>query len=126
MKVGDTTSVTRSFTEADLASYVALGGAAAAGTVPEPLIGALWSQLLGIRLPGLGTMYLKQETRQHKPVPIGATLTATVTVTELRPEKHLVDLETTCHDEAGTLVASGRALVYVRDVEGPRDGRSIP
>ncbi len=39
-------------------------------------------------------------------------------VTRLQPDKHLVDLATTCHDAAGTLIARGRALVLARDVAG--------
>lgn len=121
MKIGDAAATTRTFTAADVARFARLGGAPLAGdAVPEPLIQALWSQLLGIRLPGLGTMYLKQETTFHRTARLGTALTARVTITQLRPDKHLVDLDTTCHDAAGTLVASGRALVYVRDVVGPR------
>lgn len=117
MMIGETASTTRAFTAADVASYVDMGGAAPhPGETPEPLIGALFSYLLGVELPGPGTNYLKQYTDHHAPARLGASLTATVRVVQLRPEKHLVDLETTCIDDAGTLVASGRALVYVTDV----------
>lgn len=111
--------VTRRFGAADVADWLALGGAAPPGGVPEPLIGALFSYLLGVRLPGLGTNYLKQETRFHAPAPLEEALTARVAVTRVRPEKALVDLETTCRTAAGTLVASGRALVFVGDVADP-------
>ncbi|KAF0182074.1 MAG: phosphate acetyltransferase [Hyphomonadaceae bacterium] len=122
MRIGDSATVTRTFTAADVLSYVDMGGAAPhPGETPEPLIGALFSYLLGVELPGPGTNYLKQNTDHHAPARLDAPLTATVRVVQLRPEKHLVDLETTCVDDTGTLVASGRALVYARDVTGAFD-----
>ena len=39
-------------------------------------------------------------------------------ITRLRPDKHLVDLETTCRSEDGRPIARGRALVLARDVAG--------
>ncbi len=114
---GRAAEVSRSFTADDVASYVALGGhTGSADTVPEPLINALFSYLLGVRLPGLGTNYLKQESRFMAPAALGDTLTARVAITRHRPEKFLVDLRTTCHASDGALVCDGRALVYVRDV----------
>jgi hypothetical protein len=44
-------------------------------------------------------------------------LTARVEITRLRPEKQLVDLATTCYRADGSLVASGRALVYVGELQ---------
>ena len=122
MKVGDSVEVTRAITAEEVEGFAALGGAPAdRSLVPEPLIGGLWSYLLGVKLPGLGTMYLKQETEYRESVAVGTALTARVTITRTRPEKHLVDLETTCWDPDGRVVAEGRALVYVRDVVGARD-----
>lgn len=115
MKLGDRASVTRRFTPEALAAFTALCGTQPNGTVPEPLIGALFSFLLGVELPGPGTNYLKQDLAFLAPVPAGATLTATVEITRLRPEKHLVDLDATCRDETGRLVCRGRSLVLVPD-----------
>jgi hypothetical protein len=50
-------------------------------------------------------------------------LTARVEITRIRPEKHLVDLSTTCTDSNGQLIASGRALVSVRDVTTRPDAK---
>jgi acyl dehydratase len=87
--------------------------------VPEPLLAALFSYLLGVKLPGPGTNYLKQELAFAGAAPVGETLTATVTITRLRPEKHLCDLSTTLTAADGRTLASGRALVLVKDVAGP-------
>lgn len=121
MRVGDSVAVARAYSRADIASFAALAGVPA-GTidaVPEPLLGALFSYLLGVKLPGPGTNYLKQELRFHAPAPLGETLTATVAITRLRPDKHLCDLATSITTSAGAIVASGRALVLVTDVARP-------
>ena len=119
MKVGDSASVSRTFSHRDIQDYARLSGHdAGREQVPEPLIGALFSYLLGMRLPGLGTNYLKQETRFAGTALTGEVLTAQVEVTRLRPDKQLVDLATTCRRPDGRLAASGRALVYVGDLKG--------
>lgn len=117
MHVGKFAETTRSYSRADLAAFAALSGGAPGSTVPEPLIGALFSYLLGVELPGFGTNYLKQEMRFLAPAPLNQPLTARVEITRLRPEKHLVDLATTCSSADGTLICEGRALVLARDVE---------
>jgi 3-hydroxybutyryl-CoA dehydratase len=117
VKLGDAAEVTRSVSRRDLGDYTALSQHVVPGDlVPEPLIGALFSYLLGVQLPGNGANYLKQETRFHEAARVGDALTARVEITRIRPEKHLVDLSTTCTDSQGQLIASGRALVSVRDV----------
>lgn len=117
MKVGDYAEIRRSYTEPDLADFQALAGAGTSVmSVPEPLIGALFSYLLGVELPGFGTNYLKQDLRFEKPAPVGETLIARVEITRLRPDKHLVDLATTCTDAAGNVYCRGRALVLAKDV----------
>lgn len=117
MRVGDHAEIRRSYTPDDIAAFHALAGdSGAANFVPEPLIGALFSYLLGVDLPGSGTNYLKQELQFERPAPIGVPLIARVEITRLRPDKHLVDLATTCRDEAGTIYCRGRALVLAKDV----------
>ena len=120
MKVGDTASVVRTYTPADLTAFAALcGHDGPLDAVPEPLLAALFSTLLGVTLPGPGTNYLKQELAFLAPAPLGEVLTATVAVTRLRPEKHLCDLATTVTAADGRTLVSGRALVLVKDVAKP-------
>jgi len=118
LEPGQTASVTRTYASADRSVFVDLAGhdGPAPESVPGPLIGALFSYLLGVKLPGFGTNYLKQEMRFLAPAPYDEPLTARVTITRLRPEKHLVDLETVCETAEGTRLCEGRALVYVEDV----------
>jgi 3-hydroxybutyryl-CoA dehydratase len=117
-EVGQRDEIKRSYTVNDMADFAALAGpkAVAPETVPGPLIGGLFSYLLGVKLPGRGTNYLKQSLEFLTPAPVGEELTASVTITRLRPEKHLVDLETVCETADGTRICQGRALVYVEDV----------
>jgi acyl dehydratase len=118
LETGQFVEVTRCYTAADVDAYVDLGGHRPVhGEVPEPLINALFSSLLGVKLPGQGTNYLKQENEFFDAARVGDTLTARVEITRLRPDKHLVDLSTTCTDGPGRTVCEGRALVYVADVE---------
>lgn len=118
IRPGDSASVTRRYGAADLASFSSLSAAPEAGhgQVPEPLVGALFSYLLGVKVPGPGTNYLKQDITYLQPVPADEDLTATVTVTRLRPEKHLCDLSTVLKGADGRRLAEGRALVLVKDV----------
>lgn len=119
LRLGDTAQTSRTFTDQELLDLHALTGAPiTAGEVPEPLINGLFSYLLGVDLPGQGTNYLKQETRFLNTANLGEPLTASVKITRLRPEKYLVDLETNCHAPDGRLIATGRALVYAKDVAG--------
>jgi hypothetical protein len=117
LAIGQVAEVTRSYSSADIDDYVALGGHRPSGdAVPEPLVDALFSYLLGVRLPGQGTNYLKQESDFFETANVSDELRARVEITRLRPEKHLVDLLTTCVTADGKRVCEGRALVYVADV----------
>jgi phosphate acetyltransferase len=73
--------------------------------------GALISAVLGTQLPGPGTIYLGQTLEFRHPVMPGDTITATVTVTEKRPEKHIVLLDTHCTNQRGETVLRGVATV---------------
>ena len=117
MMVGDRAASERRFTAEDLRGFAALtGGVGEPDVVPEPLLAALISFLLGVRLPGPGTNYLKQELHFLRPAPLVETFTAEVLVTRLRPEKHLCDLATRVCGSNGAVYAEGRALVLIKDV----------
>lgn len=69
------------------------------------------STLLGMHLPGPGTIYMKQELNFLAPVRIGDTLTARAEVMEIVESKKRVVLRTTCTNQNGTLVLDGQAVV---------------
>jgi acyl dehydratase len=85
--------------------------------VPGPLLAGMFSSLLGTRLPGRGSGWMKQALRYPAPAYPGEKLTATVAVTRLRAEKELVDLSTHILAADGRIVCDGAALVLVRNLE---------
>ncbi len=115
LTVGDSASTSRRYRTADLLQWAAIAQAPEPdGRVPEPLIAALFSYLLGEEVPGHGTNYLKQQMQFHDQGQVGEELTARVTISRLRPEKALVNLETRCLGEDGRLICSGEALVLFK------------
>jgi acyl dehydratase len=84
--------------------------------VPGGLLGGLFSFLLGTRLPGRGTNWLKQRLSFPTPCYAGQEVTARVEIVRLRPEKDLVNLRGTC-TAAGQVVCEGESLVLVKDLE---------
>ena len=69
------------------------------------------SAVLGMYLPGPGTIYLGQELKFTKPVRIGDTVTATATVVEKDDAKNRLKLETICTNQDGEVVIKGFATV---------------
>jgi acyl dehydratase len=132
LEIGQRAETRRAFTVQDLAEYADLTGDAnpiftdagyaqrlglAGPMIPGSLVGALFSCLLGTRLPGRGTNYLKQRLAFPLPAYPGEEITAAVEVIRLRPAKELVTLRTACTNPSGEIVCEGEALVLVRDVE---------
>lgn len=75
------------------------------------LAAGLISAVIGTRLPGPGTIYVRQEVNFLAPVRIGDTITARVEVIEILSEKKHLRLKTTCSRQDGTVVLDGEALV---------------
>ena len=80
--------------------------------IAHGMLGAgLISTVLGTRLPGPGTVYVRQELNFLAPIRIGDTITALVEVIEIFSEKKQVRLRTTCSNQGGTVVLDGEAIV---------------
>jgi len=71
---------------------------------------ALLSTVLGMKMPGPGTIFLSQSTRFKAPVRIGDTVMAICTVRELLPEKRRVIFDCLCKVK-DTVVMEGEATV---------------
>jgi len=75
------------------------------------LVGSLFSSILGMQLPGVGTIYLSQELKFIKPVYLNDTITATITIKEIVAEKNRVIFDTTATNQNGDAVVVGSATV---------------
>ncbi|MHA2174221.1 MAG: MaoC family dehydratase [Candidatus Hodarchaeales archaeon] len=71
------------------------------------------STTLANKLPGPGSIYLKQEVTFLKPVRIGDTITTMVKVLDKNNEKKHIRLKTTCMNQNEDIVVDGEALVLV-------------
>lgn len=138
LRPGMSVSSTRTFEIADLDEYGDLSGdrnpifrddveARMRGfksrIVPCPLLAGMFSDLLGTRLPGRGTGWMKQRLRYLSVAHPGEALTATVTITRLRADKELVDLATRVSTVDGRVVCDGEALVLVRNLENKLENK---
>ncbi|HIS97139.1 MAG TPA: MaoC family dehydratase [Candidatus Scatomorpha pullistercoris] len=126
MQVGDSASFTKTVSEHDVYTYAGVSGDFNPAHVNEVeaqkgmfgkriahgmLSAGFISTVLGTQLPGPGTIYMGQELRFTKPVFFGDTITATVTVVELIPEKNRAILDTVCTNQNGEVVIKGKATV---------------
>lgn len=122
---GMSASFSKTITEADIILYSGVSGDINAvhldetyaattpfgGRIAHGMLSAgLISATLANRLPGPGTIYLGQSLAFRAPVRPGDTVTATVTVKSVVPEKRRVVLETVCR-VGDTPVIEGEATV---------------
>ena len=121
---GQTASIERTVTEADVNGFAALSGdfnpfhvdeAYAAGTFFKQRIahGALlisWvSNVIGMELPGRGTILLSLESEFLKPAYIGDTVRTIVTVEEVEGRKVMLGFR--CENQREEVLVRGRARV---------------
>lgn len=124
--IGDTASFTKTVTEADVCLFAGITGdmnpahinAEHAQSTPfgeriahGMLTAGFVSTVIGMHLPGPGTIYLTQDLQFRAPVRIGDTVTATVRVADTVKEKNRVFLETHCTNQRGEKVLTGNAQV---------------
>ncbi|HEX5727624.1 MAG TPA: MaoC family dehydratase [Longimicrobiaceae bacterium] len=128
--VGQAAEFTRTVTETDVVLFAGITGdfnpahvdaVAAAqgrfgGRIAHGMLSASFiSTVLGMKLPGPGTIYLSQSLRFTRPVRIGDTVTARAEVAEVTAEKRRVRLATTVRNQDGDTVIDGEAVVMVPD-----------
>lgn len=134
--VGESASFARTFSQQDIDLFAVISGnvnpahmgPAFASTdafhkviAHGMLTAGLISTVLGTRLPGPGTVYLGQNLSFLKPIDIGDTITATVTVKKKCPEKSDLELDCLCTNQRNETVVSGAAFV-----RAPHDKIRIP
>lgn len=126
LKVGDTAEFSKTISETDVYLYAGVSGDLNPAHINEAyaqntffktriahgmLSAGFISAVLGMQLPGPGSIYLRQELSFRAPVRFGDTITARAEVIEINTEKNRVRLKTTCVNQEGTLVLDGEALV---------------
>lgn len=126
INIGDAAEFSKTVTETDVYMYAGITGdlnpahinAAYAGQTffktriaHGMLSGGFISAVIGMQLPGPGTIYLQQALKFLAPVRMGDTVTARVEVVEKMTDKNRLRLRTTCTNQEGTLVIDGEALV---------------
>ena len=125
LSVGDSAGMTRTVTDEVIQAFaevstdsnpVHLDQAYAEGTMFKGriahgmLAGAYVSAVIGMQLPGPGTIYLSQSLRFRRPVRLGDVVDVRVTVQALDPARGEVTLSTVC-EVAGKRVVEGEAVV---------------
>ena len=89
---------------------------AAATAFGEPIAPGVYtaglvSAVIGTQLPGPGAIYLSQNLKFIKPVKLGDTITARVTVVEVIGERNRIRLLTVCRNQRDEEVLTGDAWV---------------
>ena len=128
LKVGDRVSLSKAFTEDEVFRFAEIstdknplhldkdfGRESIFGEriVHGMLVASLFSGLIGMELPGEGSIYLGQSLTFKAPVAIGEEVTASVEIIRIRDDKPIVTLRTVCVNSGGTLVIEGEAVVKV-------------
>ena len=126
LSVGDTAQFTKTVSEADVYLFAGVTGDFNPAHIDEEyakktyfgtriahglLSAGFISTVLGNRLPGPGSVYLRQELTFLGAVKIGDTITAAVEVLEIDTVKGRVRLLTTCDNQEGKRVLTGEAVV---------------
>lgn len=132
MYVGQSIDITQSYTSDDIKEYANLTGDAnplyldecyarsigLQGTIiPAPLMSGIFSWILGTKLPGRGTNWMKQSVHIAAPAYIDDPLTTHMEIVRIRPDKDLVNLNGTIRKGNGEIVCQCTSLVLVKDLE---------
>lgn len=126
LQVGQQDSFSKTITETDIYLFAGITGdfnpahvneegakdTLFGGRIAHGMLSAgLVSTVLGMKLPGPGTIYMGQTLNFTAPVHIHDTVTATVEVAELDKEKNIAILRTYCKNQNGKTVLEGLATV---------------
>jgi len=126
LNIGDKASFQKTITETDVYLYAGITGdlnpahinqveaetTMFQGRIAHGMLTAgLVSAVLGMQLPGPGSIYLGQELKFLAPVRIGDTIKAEVEIIEKIDEKNRIKLSTICTNQNGVEVLKGIATI---------------
>ncbi len=122
LEIGESASHGKTVTETDISLYAGItgdfnpmhvneeyakttrfGGRIAHGGLAEGMI----APVVGMKLPGPGTIALEKSVRYKAPVKPGDTITTTATVAEKNVEKNIVTLKCEWKNQRGEIVMEG-------------------
>jgi len=126
MAIGQSASFAKTITEADIYLFAGISGdlnpahvneefsknTMFKGRIAHGMLGAsLISTVLGMYLPGPGSIYMKQDLKFKAPVRFGDTITATCTVKEKVEDKNRAIMECSVVNQDGVVVIEGEAMI---------------
>lgn len=126
LAIGQKKSFAKTITESDVYLFAGISGDVNPAHINEEyaketsfghriahgiLSSGLISAVIGVQLPGPGTIYVSQSLNFLAPVYIGDTITATVEVKEIIKDRNRALLTTCCTNQQGIIVIKGEAVV---------------
>ncbi|MCQ9618305.1 MaoC family dehydratase [Paenalcaligenes niemegkensis] len=101
-------------TNPELAKASRFGGVIVQGGVTSGLLNAVVAE----QLPGPGSVFLNVDWNFSKPVYLDDTITATVEILEVRPDKPICVLKTVISNQKGEVCLEGKATTYTAELKG--------
>ncbi len=129
LSVGQSESFTKTISESDVYLFAGVTGDFNPAHIDEEqaknskfqtriahgmLSAGLISNVIGMKIPGPGTIYLNQSLTFCAPVHIGDTITAIAEVLSIDYEKNRVYLKTFCKNQEDQIVVTGEAVTSPR------------
>lgn len=126
INIGDEASFTKTITETDVYLFAGISGdfnplhlneeyakiTPFKGRIAHaPIATSLIAPVLGLKLPGLGTLAIESSSRYLYPCNIGDTITARGEVIAKEEDKNLVTMKLTFTNQNGVLIADGHVVV---------------
>ena len=126
LQVGDTAEFSKTISESDVYLYAGVTGDFNPAHINEEyakktffetrivhgmLVGGFISTVIATKLPGPGSIYIRQELNFLAPVRIGDTVTARVEIADMDREKKRLKMKTVCVNQEGITVLDGAAVV---------------
>lgn len=127
IKIGMSESYSQTISEADVKAYAGISGDRNPVHMDEEyaeksrykkriahgmISSSFFSALFGTKLPGPGCVYVNQSLNFKRPVYIGDTVTAIITVTKIDEIKSRVYFDTVCKVKNKTVI-DGKAELYI-------------
>ncbi len=126
LKIGQKSTYTKTISETDVYLFAGISGDINPAHINDEyakntifktriahgiLTASLISAVIGMQLPGPGTIYVSQTLKFTAPVYFGDTISASVKIKEIFEENNRVSLITYCKNQNNDFVLKGEAMV---------------